>query len=210
MSAPWRAAFDEAWTSWRLHNFGIGAALHDPANDRIISTGRNAIAGDSTGDLPLTGNWMAHAEMNVFANMGHFTAAGMHLYTTLEPCVMCAGTSIFLNVEHVHFAVRDEYFERLDLLWAGHAYTAQRAPTAAQAFTGKLASFSRLLPLAFTFAWRPDSPMTEMATQHRPLLSTLATSGRLDELRHAGVDLADGLAALWSELPDDESPAQFD
>ena len=99
---------------------------------------------------------MAHAEMNAFASLDRFDARGLHLYTTLQPCLMCAAASIFLNVEHVSFGAADEYFADLDDLWAHHPYTAERACPSTQGLSGRLSAFCRILPLTFTYAWRPD------------------------------------------------------
>jgi tRNA(Arg) A34 adenosine deaminase TadA len=128
LPSPWRIAFEEAWGSWRTGNFGIGAALVDPATGEIVSTGRNRVARRTDEPGTMSGNFAAHAEMNAYAAMTTFSAAGLHLYTTLEPCLMCMATSILLDVEHIHFAVRDEFFEGLDDLWSHHPYTRERQP----------------------------------------------------------------------------------
>ena len=201
-----RAALDEAWTSWQAGNFGIGAALVDPevgGDASIVARGRNAIDADPSGELHLRGNYMAHAEMNVFASMGPYTARGLHLHTTLEPCLMCAGTALFLNVEHVHFAVRDEFFTDLDTLWHHNEYTAARAPASSHSIDGRLASFCRLLPLTYTFATRPGSAMEARARERRPRLADLAADGIALGWRD-GTGLEAAVAEIWDDLPDDE------
>ncbi len=40
LSSPWRAAFDEAWMSWRQGPLGVGAAIADDS-DHIIARGHN-------------------------------------------------------------------------------------------------------------------------------------------------------------------------
>ena len=106
---------------------------------------------------------MAHAEMNAFASMDRFSARGLDLYTTLEPCVMCAGAAILLNVGHVNFAVRDEYFDGLDELWSHHPYTRDRQPTSSGPLEGKLARFARVLPLSFTVLFDRDGEPAQVA-----------------------------------------------
>ena len=145
---------------------------------------------------------MAHAEMNAFASLDRFDARGLHLYTTLQPCLMCAATSIFLNVEHVSFGAADEYFTDLDDLWAHHPYTAERACPSTQGLSGRLSAFCRLLPLTFTYAWRPDSRMIEVADRLTPELLTLAKTGVATELRRDNVLTAsDAIEQLWRLLP---------
>ncbi|NOX31418.1 MAG: nucleoside deaminase [Actinobacteria bacterium] len=202
LSEPWTQALDEAWLSWQHGNFGIGAVLFDPHTKVVTGRGRNAIGGDPSSELRLRGNWMAHAEMNLFASMSAFNARGLHLYTTLEPCLMCAATAIFLDVEEIKFGANDEYFHDLDSLWKHHPYTASRQPSSTKALSGKLSSFCRLLPLSFTFEWRPGTTMVEEAIRHRPVLAKLAESGVATTLRNVG--LGEALDELWPELPDDE------
>ncbi len=106
--------------------------------------------------------------------MESFSAAGLHLYTTLEPCLMCMGTSILLNVEHIHFAACDEFFEGLDDLWAHHPYTRERQPTATGQLDGPLERIARVLPLSFSAFWMDDSPPVQLALRERPGLLALA------------------------------------
>ena len=61
LAPPWRAAFEEAWESWRTGNFGIGAVLVDPQSDEIVSRGRNRVAQRTGEPGMLSGNFTAHA-----------------------------------------------------------------------------------------------------------------------------------------------------
>jgi tRNA(Arg) A34 adenosine deaminase TadA len=200
---PWRAAFEEAWESWRTGNFGIGAVLVDPRSDAIVSTGRNRVAQPTGEPRTLSGNFTAHAEMNAFAAMTTFSAAGLHLYTTLEPCLMCMSTSILLNVEHIHFAARDEFFEGLDDLWTHHPYTRQRRPASTGPLAGPLARIARALPFSFAALWTPDSAPVQLARVQRPEL--LAIAERLPGDPELGAcarngSFAEALDVLWSRL----------
>ncbi len=202
LALGWRAALDQAWASWLDGNFGIGAALVDASSGDVVSQGRNAVNGDPSGDQRLHANWMAHAEMNTFASLDRFDARGLHLYTTLQPCLMCAATTIFLNVEHVSFGAADEYFAGLDDLWPHHRYTAERACPSEQGLGGRLSAFCRLLPLTFTYSWRPDSKMIEVAARLTPELLALARTGVAAELRRDNVLTAsDAIDQLWELLP---------
>jgi tRNA(adenine34) deaminase len=40
LSEPWRAAFEEAWTSWRQGSLGVGAVATD-GSDLIVTRGHN-------------------------------------------------------------------------------------------------------------------------------------------------------------------------
>lgn len=203
LSEPWRIAFEQAWIAFGEGNFGIGACIADDAGE-IRAVGRNQVATPRPGPLPLAGNYLAHAEMNALASLDEFSARGFTMYTTLEPCLMCAAASLFMNIERVEYATRDEFFEPFDeVLWPHHPYTRTRAPESVQAITGKLSSFARVLPLVFTFHERPRG-VADVATQRRPALSELARSGEMVQLRAdaaEGLGLFAALDRIWGRLP---------
>jgi tRNA(Arg) A34 adenosine deaminase TadA len=209
LAPPWQAAFEEASRSWVAGNFGVGAVLVDTAADGrpIVARGRNLVAGRPIAGQPLGGNYMAHAEMNAFASMPTYEARGLELVTTLEPCLMCAATALFLNVAGFRYAARDEYYEPFDALWPHHPYTRERRPALNETLAGPLAAFARLLPLHHTIRTRPGSPMVGAARTHRPALTALAADDRrlaplLDAAR-LGRSAGDALAAVWPFLPDE-------
>lgn len=72
----------------------------------VIGAGRNSPIGrqDAT----------AHAEMlairQACARIGDYRLEGAAIYTTLEPCVMCAGALVAARIETLVFAARDLRF----------------------------------------------------------------------------------------------------
>lgn len=206
LGEPWRVAFDEAWTSWAAGSFGIGAAVVDPADGSIVSSGRNRVAQTEREPGVLSGNMTAHAEMNAFAALDRFNAEGLHVYTTLEPCIMCISTSMLLKVAHVHYAAGDEFFEGLDELWSGHPFTRARIPEATGPLAGdhaRLAAFARFMPMSFTLQHLPGRTADLRARAEHPelaaLIDVLLGDGSLDELRSLPT-VDDALTALWSHL----------
>lgn len=182
LSDTWQAAFGEAWLSFRMGNYGIGAVLVDE-DQQVVASGRNTVASGSN-DQRLGGNYMAHAEMNLFAGMSSYEANGFLLLSTLQPCLMCAATALFLNVDSISYAADDEFFLNLDDLWQHHPYTKPRAVPTSKAFTGPLESFARLLPLSHTMATLPDSPQATVARTAQPMLADLSTDTQfIDSLR---------------------------
>jgi tRNA(Arg) A34 adenosine deaminase TadA len=206
LSPMWQAAFEQAWLSFGRGNYGIGAVLVDPdRGNAIVASGRNLVIGPLAHDQRIAGNFMAHAEMNVFATMSTYNARGLDLYTTLEPCLMCAATALFLNVAHVRFPSTDEYFEppMADVLWPSHPYTRERMPASELVDLGRLSSFARLLPLSHTMSTLPTSRMADTARARRPALSALADdAAAMAELRAIACagSVAEGLAAVWELL----------
>ncbi|MFN3256129.1 MAG: nucleoside deaminase [Ilumatobacter sp.] len=183
---PWRVAFEEAWSSAAAGNYGIGAVLIDPSSQSVVATGRNRVTDNAPPVGQVGGNFLAHAEINALAAMPSSSARGFHLYSTLEPCLMCSATAIQLNVEHVHFAASDEFFGDLDDLWTHHQYTRTRRPGRTGPLDGMLARFARLLPLAFTLRTLPDSTAARVARTREPELASLADrlapGGDLDDV----------------------------
>lgn len=176
LAEPWRLAFDEAWSSFRAGNFGIGAVLIDPTTEDVVATGRNRVAQRDPELRTLSGNMTAHAEMNAFAALDRFNAEGLHLYTTLEPCLMCMGTAMQLKVAHIHFAVADEYFDGMSDLWRHHPVTAQRQPELTGPLPDGLSRFARLLPLTFTLRHFGGGLAEKLARREHPELAAVADS----------------------------------
>ncbi len=205
LDTPWHNAFEQAWASWCAGNLGIGAVLIDPVDGEVVSVGRNRVSERTEQVDTISGNFMAHAEMNAFAAMDRFKANGLHLYTTLEPCVMCAATIIFLHVDRVHFAAADEYFGELEGLWLHHVYTAKWQPERRGPLPSALAGFARVLPLTISASTDADGPVMRKAGEAAPSVAGLAIELAADRTLHtvaeSGGSVTDALAALWSRLP---------
>lgn len=55
---------------------------------------------------------MAHAEMDalfVLKEKEHPDIKSYILYSTMEPCPMCFGTAVMMNIRHIFFAARDSF-----------------------------------------------------------------------------------------------------
>ena len=201
---PWQVAFEEAWASFRAGSFGVGAVLTDPASENaIVTAGRNRVAQQQRSPRTLSGNMTAHAEMNAFAELDSFNAEGLHLYTTLEPCLMCAAAAMSLKVEHVHFAAHDEFYEGLDVLWGKHSLTAARQPGSTGPFESPLAGFARLLPMTFTLEQLPGGRAAALARERHPGLAAMIDGFRDDttftDIRKSG-NAHRALGHLWPAL----------
>jgi tRNA(adenine34) deaminase len=86
----------------------IGAAITDCAG-RIVARGRNCIYEADVEGYTLSGNDMAHAEMNALLGLAgqEVDHPACTLYTTLEPCPMCIGAARMYAVGKIHYAARD-------------------------------------------------------------------------------------------------------
>ncbi len=173
LALPWRLAFDEAWASFQAGDFGVGAVLVDPETEGVVSVGRNRVGQGHRLPGVISGNMTAHAEMNAFAALDRFNAAGLHLYTTLEPCLMCAATAMQLKVAHVDFAAADEFFSGMDGLWAHHPVTAARQPASAGPLPAPFGAFARLLPMHYNLRHLPGRTAEQLARRHHPRLAAV-------------------------------------
>lgn len=153
MAPPWRWAFEEAWASWIAGSLGIGCVLVD-AEGETVARGRNRVLEPARSGR-VAGTLLAHAEMDGFAALGLRTAAGLTLFTTVEPCLMCSATAIAMRLSHVCFASPDPVFEGLAEVLDAHPYADQRTPTRTLLDHNLLAAVGNVLPLANRVWSRP-------------------------------------------------------
>lgn len=84
-----RTAVEEARNSAQEGGLPVGALL--ALGSEVLSKGRNRAAQD--------GDPIAHAEMDCIRRAGRRTDyARLCLYTTLSPCIMCAGTILQFGI----------------------------------------------------------------------------------------------------------------
>lgn len=98
-------ALDEAKLTLAQGNFPIGAALI--INNDLIDIGRNL--------LYTNGDWYSHAENQLIQKYSKLileeTKKGslIELFSTLEPCFMCFGTSLLHRIPRIVFGCSDPY-----------------------------------------------------------------------------------------------------
>jgi tRNA(Arg) A34 adenosine deaminase TadA len=205
LEPPWRAAFEEAWASWRTGCFGIGCVIAD-SEGRVAARGRNRVLEPADQAGVLGGALIAHAEMNALAvlSLDLRTGENLHLYTTMEPCLMCASALVMVRIGVVHFAAADPMFDGVDEMLRGHPYCAGRVPRRDGPLGGPLESFAGLLPLVFNVTWTPEGRWSTMQgtlfPEHHAFAAELASSGRLRALAAHDATVSDALIDLWPEL----------
>lgn len=92
--------------SYVAGSLGIGAVVTNPAGE-VVSAGRNRIT-EATGPAGhLFGSRLAHAELDSLAGLGTDRTAGLVLWTTLEPCLLCAGGIVLCDIRDVRYAASD-------------------------------------------------------------------------------------------------------
>ena len=98
-------ALDEAREAGKQGNFPIGNAL--TINGKLIDVGRN--------QLHTKGDWYSHAENKLIEKYSKLIrdetkkGSSIELYSTLEPCFMCFGTSLLHRIPKITFGCPDPY-----------------------------------------------------------------------------------------------------
>jgi tRNA(adenine34) deaminase len=120
LSEPWRACVELAWESYRAGSLPIGAVVAD-ADGRLMSYGRNRIHERSGPPGAVFGRKLAHAELNALLSFeGDEDSRARVLYTTTEPCPLCAGAARIADVGGLRYASREP--------WAGSAAMFETVP----------------------------------------------------------------------------------
>jgi tRNA(Arg) A34 adenosine deaminase TadA len=111
LEAPWRAAIEMAWQSYRDGGIAVGAVLTDAAG-AILGKGRNQRFAGRTRAL------LAHAEMEALAALppDKDRARDSVLYTTLSPCPMCLGAVVVARISQMHLGAIDPTWHGIEKL----------------------------------------------------------------------------------------------
>ncbi len=121
LSEPWRACVEEAWQAYGAGSLPIGAVVADAAG-KVLSRGRNRIHEHSGEGGTLFGHKLAHAELNALVKLDYDAHAAREcvLYTTTEPCPLCAGALRMADLSELRYASREP--------WAGSAAMFETVP----------------------------------------------------------------------------------
>jgi tRNA(Arg) A34 adenosine deaminase TadA len=204
-TGPMRMALDLAWASACAGSLGVGAVITD-AQGTVVATGRNRLAESDPGDDHLAGTSLAHAEMNALAKLRW--RAHRHdrlvLWTTLEPCLQCAGALRVGPISEVQVLAPDPIFPSMDQLRAVTHLTARpwpdwhRWPATEAAVFGLVLHTHAFLTLGIDMpAWQAGLPLVSALT--RSLLDR-------DALRRFAAD-GIGVDAVIAALAPDLRPA---
>jgi cytosine deaminase len=102
-----RVAYEQALKSYNEGGLPIGAAMVE--NGNVVAAGHNRRVQD--------GDPIAHGEMDCFRKAGRRARyEGVTLYTTLSPCMMCAGTILQFAVKRVVVGENRNFPGNIDFL----------------------------------------------------------------------------------------------
>jgi tRNA(Arg) A34 adenosine deaminase TadA len=104
---PVRRSLEQAYRSLLSGGLAVGSVLTD-AEGRVAAEGRNRAYDAPGGADALQGTPLAHAEMNALAvARTEWDVQGFTLWSTQEPCAMCAAAAAFTGVGRVRFLAPD-------------------------------------------------------------------------------------------------------
>jgi tRNA(Arg) A34 adenosine deaminase TadA len=108
-AAAWRA-LEQAYEALTAGGLPCGAALADAAG-AIVACGRNHAFDPLSGDDPLQGTPLAHAELNVLARVRtDRDLSADTLWSTQQPCAMCTAAIGFCGVGRTRYLAADPAF----------------------------------------------------------------------------------------------------
>jgi tRNA(adenine34) deaminase len=197
---PWRAAFDEAWASWRQGSLAVGAVVTD--GEEIVARGHNQMFHSGPG--PLSATYMAHAEMNALAQLPARRGSDYSIYTTFEPCYMCTSALLFYQVDRVCFASFDPVWAGMHE-WLSTAPWATRREARHEHLGGELGALGYVLHVSRLVTVAPRHVIEAHQRAIGPLFDRATDAAVMRSLTELGADgasttAADAFELLWPDL----------
>lgn len=201
LDESWRTAFEEAWASYCSGSAGVGAAITNPSG-KIVAIGRSRVFDQPDGSAPLAGTFMAHAEMNALACLPVGLYDDYTLYTTFEPCVMCAATIRIYRIPRLVYAADDPVWDGLHDMFETFEPIARALPKR-DCLGGLYGAFAHVLHLSWLAERWPQQVMAAhgaRAPRQLELAATLAETGNLRGLADEGATVVAATASIWPDL----------
>ncbi len=190
--------------AWEAHvggNMGVGAVLTDPRG-RLIAVGRNRVADLDAPPGRLRSTYIAHAELDVLAQLTPGNYQNHTLWTTLESCPLCSMAIVTSNVGTVAYAARDRLWDGISRLAELNEFIARRWPVRRGPIGGPICVFCELLPLLWFVEHKPNGSVVERYAREHPRLLALArrahSEAQFADLKTHSLDAA--LNQLWPDL----------
>ena len=191
LDGAWQRALAQAWRAHVLGSIGVGAVLTDRSGT-IVAEGRNRVSDTSAPPGRLHGNLLAHAEMDVLAQLPAGDYEHHTIWTTLEPCLLCTSAVVTSHVGIVRFAAPDPLWDDIEVLREHNAQADRRWPELIGPLSGPAAWFSAVLPMVWFFRRQGGgAAVRAYEAEHGPLVDLarrLARDGTLEALGGEPVD----------------------
>ncbi len=146
---------------------------------------------------------MAHAEMDALSQVPFGTRITGPLYTTFEPCLMCAAAIAFYRVPELRYAAADPFFDGLHDWFGSYPFTAERVPDRIR-LGGPFGAFCHVLHLAWLVAYPAPPDVVDAHRRLTPLTleyaSSIAKHHRLRQIGDQGASVLEAIEGLWPDL----------
>jgi tRNA(adenine34) deaminase len=197
-----RVSLEEAWESWCAGSAGVGAAIVD-ADDNVVARGRNRRLEPRTEPGVLADTVIAHAEMNALATLRQGPRAGLTLYTTFEPCVMCASAILVSNIPGIAYLTPDPVMADAHDAIASVRFADGRVPERVH-HGGAYGVLAYLLHVSWLDFWLPGSPSFVPHHVASPrawaAAQTFLSTSDAADIARAGGTVLDVATATWDLL----------
>ena len=206
LSAPWRAALEEAWSAYCEGSYAIGACIADE-HDTVLARGRNRlgearqVSGTQMGGF-IAGHDLGHAEINALLDLQvkrHPDCDGWTVYTTVEPCPQCAGAVAMSSIRGLCYAAPDPWAGAADIL-THHRYVSSKQIKVGRAPADVQSMALRMVLTCFLEsghqASAPFMQSFEPFVEDMRAARALNASGTLRKLRERLAGLDEALLAL--------------
>jgi tRNA(adenine34) deaminase len=107
---PWRLALEEGWAAFSSGNPPVGAVITDEAG-AVLATARSRRHDHTTLPGQLAGTDLAHAEVNALAQLPTGGKGSVTLWTTLQPCPLCAVAAMSVRCGLVRYLAADPVWD---------------------------------------------------------------------------------------------------
>ncbi len=200
---PHQTVLQLAWRACAAGTVGVGSAILDEKGE-IISSARNATR-DNAGDMPIVGTYVAHAEINALAQIPtERSLAQCTLFTSIQPCIMCAGAAVMAHVGNVRYMTSDPLFPNFFRLREIGEITRQQWPTYERCPSSQWTVLALVLS-AHSKAWaKPDGLVMQTHERLEPevaaFLRDIVKQRIFRKLSDEGAQVKDVLHAIWDEL----------
>ncbi len=172
-----RRTVELAWAAYRAGSFPVGALAID-RDGTIVAEGRNRIGEHDAPPGRLRAVALAHAEMDVLAQLPVGVDYRAHtLYTSLEPCMLCRAATIMSGIGSVLYVAADPICHGLDRIGELTAHARRNHPEWYGPLDSEEARFSALLAMAVVVQLNgPDHPTVAENASVAPALMAAAAS----------------------------------
>ena len=200
---PFVRCLDLAWQACAAGTVGVGAVITDAQGNQIAEGGNQLWVHGDAG--PLARNRLAHAENNALARLDiDVDLRDATLWTSLEPCIMCAGSLVLANVGRVRVLAEDDFMAGIERVTEHNEWIKSRWREREYHHEPTWGTISRVFSTAFFVVNQKDGAFTVQLRERSPELAQIVeefiNDGRLNRLSEGPAPLVEVVSALSPDV----------